>query len=195
MISIYPVNAIWALEIGGKYFLNMLYTNLKTFCRGQVDRIYIMSLMADSDWVIVSTTGETVRGFAFLKRMNSRSLYLHLICAAIAHPMRRRSGLVDNVGGDMLRYIQDFCKIRRFSRIILHALGPVITLYHKFGWRFVNRINQREKPAITEAVDSLTREIVDIRKSDISLDKIDVAVSDFIDKSNKDIHSSWFLSS
>ena len=119
-------------------------------------------------------------------------MHLTLICAAIAHPMDRRSGLKDHVGGAMLRRIQTFCSERGFSRVRLEALAPVITLYHKFGWRFVRRINHREKSEITAAVQELTREIMAIRKSPIQLDKVDVAVVAFIEDSNKDMTSPWW---
>ena len=106
--------------------------------------------------------------------------------------MNRRSGLKDHVGGAMLRRIQEFCAERGFSRIRLEALAPVITLYHKFGWRFVRRTNHREKPEITAAIQELTREIVAIRKSAIPLDRVDAAVAAFIEESNKDMTSSWW---
>ena len=137
-------------------------------------------------------SGETVRGFAFLKKENKRTLHLTLICAALAHPMDRRSGLKDQVGGAMLRRIQEFCSERGFLRLRLEALATVITLYHKFGWRFVRRTNHREKPEITAAVQELTREIVDIRKSAIPLGSVDAAVAEFIEESNKDMTSSWW---
>jgi len=193
MISIYAIQDIWDVMVGGQHLLEVIYKNAKTYCRAQVERTYILSLMFDSDWLVVATSRETVRGFAFLKKVNVRTLYLHLICAALAHPMRRRSGLKDNVGGEMILRIQHFSKQRGFKRLQLHALAPVITLYHKFGWRFVDRVNQREKPAITAAVAALTAEIVPLRKSSILPDKVDVALLSFINESNRDMASSWWL--
>ena len=192
MITIYPQCDIWGAMVGTRSLLDILYTNMKTYCRRQVERTCILADSVESDWVVVATSGETVRGFAFLNKENKRTLHLTLICAALAHPMNRRSGLKDHVGGAMLRRIQEFCAERGFSRIRLEALAPVITLYHKFGWRFVRRTNHREKPEITAAIQELTREIVTIRKSAIPLDRVDAAVAAFIEESNKDMTSSWW---
>ena len=192
MISIYTIGDIWDVKIGGKHLLEVIYKNTKTYCRAQVARTYILSLLFDSDWLVVATSRETVRGFAFLKKVDVQTLYLHLICAALSHPMQRRSALKDNVGGDLILRIQHFCKQRGFKCLQLHALAPVITLYHKFGWRFVDHVNQREKPAITSAVGALAAEVVSLRKSQLSHDKVDAAVISFIADSNKDIHSSWW---
>jgi len=191
MITIYPQCDIWGAMVGTRPLLDILYTNMKTYCRRQVDRTCILADSVESDWVVVATSGETVRGFAFLKKESNATLHLTLICAAIAHPMDRRSGLKDHVGGAMLRRIQAFCSERRFSRVRLEALAPVITLYHKFGWRFVRRINHREKSEITAAVQELTREIVAIRTGSIPLDRVDATVAEFIEESNKDMTSSW----
>jgi hypothetical protein len=192
MISIYAIQDIWDVMVGGQHLLEVIYKNAKTYCRAQVEKTYILSLIFDSDWLVVATSRETVRGFAFLKKVNVQTLYLHLICAALAHPMQRRSALKDNVGGDMILRIQRFSTQRGFKRLQLHALAPVITLYHKFGWRFVDCVNQREKPAITSAVGALAAEVVSLRKGQLSPDKIDAAVVSFIYASNKDIHSSWW---
>lgn len=192
MITIYSQCEIWEAMVGSRHLLNVLYANMKTYCRRQVERTCIMVDSVESDWVVVAASGETVRGFAFLKKESTRTLHLTLICAALAHPMDRRSGLKEHVGGAMLRRIQEFCGERGFSRIRLEALAPVITLYHKFGWRFVRRTNHREKSEITTAVQELTREIVGIRKSAIPLDRVDGAVAEFIEESNTDMGSTWW---
>jgi hypothetical protein len=190
MISIYPQSDIWGLMVGTRPLLDILYTNMKTYCRQQVDKTCVLSDSLDCDWMVVAASGETIRGFAFLKKENTRTLHLTLICAALAHPMDRRSGLKDQVGGAMLRRIQEFCTERGFMRLRLEALAPVITLYHKFGWRFVHCINQREKLEITDVVKELTREIVGIRRG--ALDRVDAAVVELIEEDNKDITSSWW---
>ena len=192
MITIYPQCEIWGVMVGARSLLDILYTNMKTYCRRQVERTCILADSMESDWIVVATSGETIRGFAFLNKENRRTLHLTLICAAVAHPMDRRSGLKDQVGGAMLRRIQEFCTEQGFTRLRLEALAPVITLYHKFGWKFVRHTNHREKPAITAAVQELTREIVAIRKSAIPLDKVDAAVAEFIEEGNKDTTSTWW---
>ena len=42
-----------------------------------------------------------------------------------------------------------------FKRVKLSALNAVITLYHKFGWRFIKKCGSTEDPAITAAVSAL----------------------------------------
>ena len=192
MITIYPQRDFWGAMVGSRSLLGILYTNMNTYCRQHVERTRIIADAIESDWVVVACSGETVRGFAFLKKDVDGGLYLPLICAALAHPMDRRSGIKTVGGGAMLRFIQDFCMKRGFTHIRLEALAPVITLYHKFGWRFVHGVRRREKREITAAVQALTGEIMAIRKSDILWDRVDAAVIEFFEKSNQENESTWW---
>ena len=192
MVSVYPTREIREMRIGGRSLMQVIATNMKTYCRKQIEKSYADDLLIDSTWMVIAISGETLRGFAFLTKDNNHTLSLPLICAAVAHPMCRRSALKDNVGGDMLRFIKNFCIERGFARIRLHALAPVISLYHKFGWRFVHRCNHREKKDITEAVAAFSHDLDFIRKGVGGPDSAAPRMMEFIVQCNKDKGSAWW---
>jgi hypothetical protein len=172
-------------------------SRISTYCRGAIQSTFAEDLVEDSHWIIIAAVAGRPRAFAFLERKTRGTLYLHLICAAVSHPMHRRShdelGLFgDNVGGHLLKFIKEFAVFKKFNRVQLSAIIPVITLYYKFGWRFIHRCNERENPAIAPAVGAFYKALRPIWSTPTTPDKIDQLVDDFIEKSSSNSQSAWF---
>ena len=166
-VEIIPLSQLWSLEgMGGRTFQKIVMTHLNTFCRGEIGRSFATDLLDVNEeldagelqkrWVVIAKAGDSIRGFAFLESKNEgRTLYLHLICTAVTNPLGLRSMLQVGVGGAMLHAIKEFCVRNGFERFELNALPAVITLYHKFGWRFVRHCDGTEKKVITDAIGGL----------------------------------------
>jgi len=170
-------------KVGRKSIMNLILDNIDVFCRKQVARDFARDEFDESNLIVVAFAGTTPRGFAFLEKETASTLYLHLICAAIGHPMHRRSKLSSSVGGKMIKTIIQYAKEKRFARIKLAALRPVITLYHYFGWRFIRRCKTKENPQITHLVLQLANELKPIMKKNKRPDLVDKAVVKAVDQS------------
>ena len=188
-LHIFSQDEAWTKEWkgSGKTVLEVILNNIDTYCRKQIERPFARDEAAQSTYIIIAEENKSIKGFAFLEKQAGKTLYLHLICSAVDHPMKRRSReeFKKGWGGAMIRRIKSLAREKGCKYVKLSALPSVITLYHYFGWRFINKCGQTEKAEITELIKKLSRE----RKEDPDLKKIkrpdlfDDAFDDFLDKS------------
>ena len=152
------------INIGKEILLKNSEITINSWCRDGLPPDYVKETVEDDETnliLILSDSKENIRGIALLY-VDEISMLLHVLCCN-ALPSVKTRGKIDYGSGGMLIKLIKFLGRDLEEGIKLYALETVITLYYKFGWKFIKNCKGKERKYIPDAVKNLFKYYKDNR--------------------------------
>ena len=150
------IKEIKDIQLGKEILLKNNGSTINSWCRDGLPPDYVKDVIDDEDTnliLILSDSKDKIRGIALLS-MDEMSMLLHVLCCNALPNVKTRQNVDYGSGGMLIKLIQFLGKDLE-EGIKLYALETVITLYYKFGWRFVKKCGAKERKYVPEAVKNL----------------------------------------
>ena len=124
-------------------------TTINSWCRNTLTPDYVKDVLEDEDTNLILTltdSKDNIRGIALLS-VQRRVMELIVLCNNDVPGVKLKSNRAFGRGSMLLKLIK-FLGKDLGDGIKLYALEAVITLYHKFGWKFIDSCKGKERTYI-----------------------------------------------
>lgn len=176
MSNIFTIDKKKQRRLYNKYSVIILSGGARKLCASEINDDFLEETLEFSDYLIIHTHRNNVRGFACVDYDTTpeRHLYINLICNVKHHSMQTRKTKKDiKYGGKhIIQYIINMAKKKRVKYIKLSAINNVITYYYHLGFTFdspdlrdetkgiLNQLNEAQKNKDSKEMDLILNKIV-----------------------------------
>lgn len=176
MSNIFIIQKNKQKKLYNKYADIITKNGAKNLCSSEINNQFLEETLEVSDYLIIHTHRDNIRGFACVDYYNSpeRHLYISLICNVKHHSMQTRKTKKDvkYSGKHMIQYIIDMGKQKRVKYIKLSAINNVITYYYYLGFTFDSKNLQNDSKELLLNELKIAQKNKDKRETDKILNKI-----------------------
>ena len=177
MSNIFTIEKNKQKRLYNKYAAIILSGGARKLCASEINYDFLEETLELSDYLIIHTHRNNVRGFACVDYDTTpeRHLYINLICNVKHHSMQTRKTKRDvkYSGKHIIQYIINMAKKKRVKYIKLSAINNVITYYYHLGFTFdspdihgetkdilLNQLNEAQKNKDSKEMDRILNKIV-----------------------------------